>query len=86
MRRYIGAMKRIRIFGHSITLPQHRLTRIGLGLVLILGGLLWFLPILGLWMLPLGLMVLSVDFPTVRRFRRRWTVRLGAWCKAWRGA
>jgi hypothetical protein len=36
-----------------------------------LGGLFWFLPVLGLWMLPLGLLVLSIDIPAVRRLRRR---------------
>lgn len=41
--------------------------RIGLGILLLLGGFLWFLPILGLWMVPLGLLVLSVDFPWARR-------------------
>lgn len=41
--------------------------RISAGLLLLLGGTLWFLPILGLWMIPLGLLVLSVDFPWARR-------------------
>ena len=36
--------------------------RITFGLLLLLGGALWFLPILGLWMIPLGLLVLSVGF------------------------
>jgi hypothetical protein len=31
------------------------------GILLICGGLLSFLPILGLWMLPLGLMLLADD-------------------------
>ncbi len=33
-----------------------------------------FLPILGFWMIPLGLIVLSHDLPAVRRRRRRMTV------------
>ena len=45
--------------------------RLALGFALIVGGLLGFLPILGFWMLPLGLVVLSVDVPVVRRYRRR---------------
>jgi len=32
---------------------------------------MWFLPILGLWMLPLGLLMLSIDLAPVRRLRRR---------------
>ena len=42
----------------------------GLGVILVIGGLLGFLPILGFWMLPLGLIVLSIDFALVRRWRR----------------
>jgi hypothetical protein len=34
-------------------------------------GSFGFLPILGFWMIPLGLMVLSIDLPRVRRARRR---------------
>ncbi|MBX2868961.1 MAG: hypothetical protein KTR18_09810 [Acidiferrobacterales bacterium] len=41
--------------------------RIALGVLLLLGGALWVLPILGLWMIPLGLLVLSFDFPWARR-------------------
>jgi hypothetical protein len=33
-----------------------------------------FLPVLGFWMIPLGLLVLSVDLPIVRRWRRQLTV------------
>jgi hypothetical protein len=29
------------------------------------------LPVLGLWMIPVGLFILSIDFPPIRRFRRR---------------
>ncbi|HTO41508.1 MAG TPA: hypothetical protein VL026_11075 [Rhizomicrobium sp.] len=35
------------------------------------GGTLGFLPILGFWMLPLGLLILSVDYHPVRRLRRK---------------
>jgi hypothetical protein len=66
------AAKRKLSFGSfSVPLPESRPLRIGLGVLLCLGGLLWFLPVLGLWMLPLGFLVLSIDIPPVRRFRRR---------------
>jgi len=64
----------LRFGSRKITLPRSRAVRMGLGITLILGGLLGFLPILGFWMLPLGLMVLSVDLPFARRWRRRLTV------------
>lgn len=52
-------------------LPQSRLMRILTGLGLIFGGILGFLPVLGFWMVPLGLIVLSHDLAFVRRRRRR---------------
>jgi hypothetical protein len=41
--------------------------RVLIGVLFLIGGLLWFLPILGLWMIPLGLLILSLDFPWARR-------------------
>jgi hypothetical protein len=61
----------------SVPIPASRPLRIALGLGLCLGGFLGFLPILGFWMFPLGLLVLSVDLAPVRRFRRRMEVRWG---------
>ncbi len=52
-------------------MPQSRGVRIGLGIALCVLGLLGFLPVLGFWMIPLGLLVLSHEFHVVRRSRRR---------------
>ena len=41
--------------------------RIPLGAVLVVGGLLGFLPILGFWMVPAGLLLLAEDIPALRR-------------------
>ena len=68
-----GAMPR------RVPVPRHKPARIALGVALIVGGVFGFLPVLGFWMIPLGLYVLSRDFASVRRFRRRQTVRLGRW-------
>jgi hypothetical protein len=57
------------------------LLRIPIGLLLVVGGFLGFLPVLGFWMVPVGIAVLSVDIPAVRRFRRNATVRIGIWLK-----
>jgi predicted DCC family thiol-disulfide oxidoreductase YuxK len=35
------------------------------------GGILSILPFLGIWMLPLGLLLLAEDLPPVRRVRDR---------------
>ncbi len=40
---------------------------IPVGVALILGGVFGFLPILGLWMLPLGALLLSEDLPFLKR-------------------
>lgn len=55
--------------------PSARWLRIPAGLLLIIGGFLSILPILGLWMLPLGLVLLSEDVPPLRRA----TGRVLAW-------
>jgi hypothetical protein len=50
--------------------------RILLGILLIIGGLLGFLPLVGFWMLPLGVIVLAREIPAVdrwvERLRQRW--------------
>jgi hypothetical protein len=43
--------------------PAARWLRMPVGLLLIVGGVFSILPVLGLWMLPLGLVLLSEDFP-----------------------
>jgi hypothetical protein len=63
--------------GRKMRLPQSRTSRIALGTVLILGGLAGFLPILGFWMIPFGIAILSIDLAIARRLRRRVQVRWG---------
>jgi hypothetical protein len=72
-------MRSIRFGGRTVPLPGHPVIRILLGCILVLGGLLGFLPVLGFWMVPLGLIVLAVDIPIARRLKRRLEVRLGRW-------
>jgi len=81
----------------SIALPRAKWLRISLGIALLIGSLFWFLPVLGLWMLPLGIMVLAVDLPGARRlanwsaarweetqgWRERW---FGWWRRIWRSS
>lgn len=67
----------IRLFGRRIAMPRSRLVRVALGVGLVIGGLLGFLPILGFWMVPAGLLVLSYEFALIRRLRRRTVVWWG---------
>ena len=64
-------MAAVRFGSRTIRIPGPPFLRIGVGILLILGGMVGFLPILGFWMLPLGVLVLSVDLHPVRRVRRR---------------
>jgi hypothetical protein len=65
---------KIKLFGRTFNLPRSRALRITVGCLLVFGGLLGFLPVLGFWMIPLGLLVLSADFAPIRRLRRRLSV------------
>ena len=70
------ASGKLAIGSWRMRMPKSRLSRILVGLGLVLGGLLGFLPVLGFWMLPLGFLVLSHDLAFVRRWRRRLALRL----------
>tara|TARA_R100000005_G_scaffold90521_3_gene61971 strand:+ start:11637 stop:12005 length:369 start_codon:yes stop_codon:yes gene_type:complete len=59
--------------------PNTRLGRFILGWSLVIGGIFGFLPVLGFWMIPLGLLVLSADYPFARRWRRKLQVWIGKW-------
>ncbi len=69
--------------------PSRRWIRIPAAILLILGGFLAVLPVFGLWMLPLGLALLSEDLPgmkpslerSARWLEDNWR-RVVAW---WRG-
>ncbi|MDP4006212.1 hypothetical protein [Methylobacterium sp. NEAU K] len=46
--------------------PSRRPARLAAAIALIGAGFLSFLPVLGLWMLPLGLALLSEDIPALK--------------------
>jgi hypothetical protein len=46
-----------------------------LGLLLIVAGVFGFLPILGFWMIPLGIALIALDFPPLRRRLFDWLER-----------
>ena len=58
--------------------PAARWVRVPLGILFILGSFVFILPIFGLWMLPIGLLLLAEDFPALRHLRTcilEWTER-----------
>jgi hypothetical protein len=57
--------------------PAARRRRLPLGILCIIGGLFWFLPLLGLWLLPIGLVLIAHDVPRLRNP----AARLVIWCE-----
>ena len=65
--------------------PSSRWVRIPLAFLLIVGGIFSFLPILGIWMLPLGLLLIAQDVPFLQAplaralgwIERKWMERKG---------
>jgi hypothetical protein len=47
--------------------PEARRVRLPLGILCIIASFFWFLPVIGLEYLPLGLLLIAVDVPFLRR-------------------
>lgn len=58
----------------SLRHPDSRWVRIPAGILLILGGIFAVLPFLGLWMLPLGLLLIAYDIPILQKPVGRFTL------------
>lgn len=57
--------------------PKTKLGRFILGWSMVIGGIFGFLPVLGFWMIPLGLLILSADYAFARRWRRKVQIWMG---------
>ncbi len=70
--------------------PEKRYIRLPVGIFFILGSFLWFLPVLGIEMLPIGFLLIAQDVPFLqkpagrfliwtedkwRALRKRWRMR-----------
>jgi hypothetical protein len=51
--------------------PSSFAVRLVVALLLILGGIFSYLPVLGLWMLPLGLLFIALDVTLLQKPRPR---------------
>ncbi len=47
--------------------PASRLVRVPVGILFVLGGVFSILPGLGIWMMPIGLLLLAADVPFLRK-------------------
>lgn len=70
----------VRGFLRWVRKPSLWFVRVPIGFLLVLGGIFSILPVLGLWMLPLGLLLLALDLPFLQApvnwaiivLRRKW--------------
>ena len=53
-----------RTYRKLLTAP--RIVRVAIGILLVIGGIFAILPVLGVWMIPLGLLVMFFEAPWVR--------------------
>jgi len=65
----------------GLSAPGRMWLRLPVALLMILGGLVGFLPVVGFWMVPVGLVLLAIDLPRMRCAVARLLVRGQA---AWR--
>jgi hypothetical protein len=63
--------KRVRQIVFFLRQPSRRWLRIPIGALLTLGGVLGFLPVLGFWMIPIGLSLLADDVQMLGSLRCR---------------
>lgn len=76
-----------RWLGHAlrwVRSPGAEWVRLPLGVLLIAGGFLGFLPVLGFWMLPLGLLLIALDIPLLQKPVARAIIRGRQRIRKWR--
>ncbi len=71
-----------------LRMPSSFAVRLVIAILLILGGIVSFLPVLGFWMLPLGLLLIAQDVPLLQTplvAAFAWVEAKGEWLKVkWR--
>ena len=74
---------RVARFSAWLREPSSRMVRLPVAGLLVLGGIFSFLPVFGIWMLPLGLLLFAQDMPILEKpmakglgwIERRWRNR-----------
>lgn len=70
-KRLRGAVRRVILWGNDHVPAGLRSV---VGILLICGGVVGFLPVLGFWMIPAGLAFIALDIPPLRQ-------RVLGWCE-----
>ena len=73
---------RLRAWFEKLRDPRRRWLRVPIGFGLVLAGMVGFLPIVGFWMIPLGLFLLALDFPVAEK-ANRWIMQKVRGAIAW---
>lgn len=68
IRKLPGWMQRALIW---LRKPERKWVRIPAGILFMLGGCMAFLPVLGVWMVPVGILLLAEDIPFFRRLMEK---------------
>lgn len=86
LRRLLSALPGpVRRSYEALQTPGYAWIRMPLAILLILGGCVGFLPILGFWMIPLGVLLLAEDVTVLRRPAMRALGAVQAWWDRYRG-
>jgi len=70
--RLVAAIRRTVLWGER-RVPRG--VRSVVGILLMMGGVVGFLPVLGFWMIPAGLALIALDIPAMRRRLLEWARR-----------
>lgn len=74
--RFVRAAKRLIVKGLGWGEKLPLIVRFPLGIAFCIGGVLGFLPVLGFWMLPLGILLIGMCIPGIDRRIKRWMERV----------
>lgn len=61
---------------HKLRSAQPAWLKLIAAALLMVGGFLWFLPMVGIWMLPLGLLLVADQFPATKRLLVKLLLRI----------
>jgi len=78
---------RVQRYVERLLAPHLVYVRLPVAILFILGGIFWFLPVVGIWMLPIGLLLLAVDLPALRPRVSAWMIVVRRWLRSrWRSS
>jgi len=77
----VRSFPRVQRMVERLLAPHLVYLRVPVAILFVLGGIFWFLPVVGLWMLPIGLLLLAVDLPALRPRVSAWMILVRRWLR-----